>query len=283
MQYQDHNNRPENSVIGGFVRNNCDGKNKGNPQVETPRADELSRINPEEAQERLQARIDGRKNNKGWPKGKPMYKKTKLAIMGIPKDALVSGDPAYARCVKLSKAYQKVRCREFAISHGFVSSGVNALLATAALALAASRYMYERATKADPDSIAQTLKAASQLASDARQNELAAWELCARESMAKRKAANAAQGLPWLVSTDEPEKAKRGRPKSAETKEQESLGLPPAGTGLEAWVAGVKLDVEVSDAGNGGLHQGSNSQVGPEEAERRELGNSPGPEDGADP
>lgn len=237
---------PDNSIIGGFVR--TDG-GKVKPQVEGRRPDELSKIDVDARDERLEKlasmnkKPDGRRNNKGWPKGKVRTRKSKLAVMGIPKEILVDGNPAYARCVKLAQAYKNTRIREMAISHGFVSSGVSALLAAASLAIASSRYLYQVSVGIDPAidraGFLQTVKAASQLCDSARQNELAAWELCAREGTAKRKSASVNQASPWVI----PEEKKPGR-KRNDDKVIDNLALPPIGGNLEAWVAGDSLVVE---------------------------------------
>jgi hypothetical protein len=131
-------------------------------------------------------------------RGKPFQKgnragvgrRPKLALLGVEVDA---ADPRYERALKRASRYRKRRCSELLHAHGFVSAGVAAMVASAALALCASRYLYEVAAQTgDPD----TLKRASQLATDARQHELAAFEVCARESRAR---ATAPAASPWLL------------------------------------------------------------------------------------
>src|SRR5512139_1360143 len=119
----------ENSLVGGFVMTN---HNPNNPlQVEVPPADELARINTDEAAARLAAGPSGTGRG-AWPKGRK--RRTKLAVLGIPAGALDAGSPTYARCVRLASAYRKTRTRELAVCHGYVSSGASALLASAAMA-----------------------------------------------------------------------------------------------------------------------------------------------------
>ncbi len=219
----------QDTVIGGFVR--TDPEN-GDPRVETTRVDELTRIKVDEAADRLAEGTVGKK--RGWPKGKRRVRRGKLAVLGIPSGILDSGHPSYARCIRLAAAYRKTRARELAILHGYVSTGASSLLATASMALAASRFIYEQAAGSG-ERMLEMLKVAAKMADSARQNELAAWELCARESLAQKKAVHREQGIPWVV---EPEKAKPGVKK----RDPELLELPPVGTPLEGWVQQAKIE-----------------------------------------
>lgn len=133
---------------------------------------------------------------------------TKLACLGIPSQILDKGSPAYSRCVRLANAYKKQRQKELILAHGYVSSAVSALLAASSLALSASRFLYEIAagteifpTENTPRgslSMPQILKLASSLSDSARQNELSAWELCARESVVWKRNKDASNMTPWL-------------------------------------------------------------------------------------
>lgn len=224
------------------------------PEVRV-RPSKLSEHDADGAADRLAQGTIGKK--RGWPKGKPRVRKTKLAVLGIPSGVLDRGSPSYARCVRLASAYRKVRVRELTISHGFVSSGSSALLASAAHALAASRYLYEKAAEATGADMLELLKVASRLADSARANELAAWELSAREGVARRRNATADNGMPWVVSNEELKK-KRGRPrKDAET----AMILPAVGTDLTSWVQDAKIESEVVDESGAG--SGTESQDGP--------------------
>ena len=146
---------------------------------------------------------------RSWPK-KSLIKGRKNALATVGLD-LTDGDPDYVKVLKLSDNYRKHRARELVVVHGFVSAGVSSLLASGALALAASRYLYERAAK---DGDVSLLMQASKLADSARQNELAAWELCKRESVDRKRAAAQQQGVPWLVSQSE--KTGPGRPRKVD-------------------------------------------------------------------
>ncbi len=124
--------------------------------------------------------------------------------------------------------YRKTRMKELARLHGHVSAGAGALLASASLALAASRFLYERfaGKPEDGGGDTTTLKQAAQLADSARQSELAAWELSAREGVLKRRQEAMETGMPWLVNVEGVEKAKLGRKTNAQRYEKAILETP---------------------------------------------------------
>jgi hypothetical protein len=95
---------------------------------------------------------------------------------------LDKSDPRYKPFARWGARYGAHRRRELAAVHGGVlSSGVGAIVESAAMAMAASRFVQcLAAEKGD----AELFKQASALASTARQHELAAWELAAREAQA---------------------------------------------------------------------------------------------------
>lgn len=140
-------------------------------------------------------------------------RKTKLAAFGLSPAMVKAGDPRYSAALHQANKYRKTRMKEIAQLHGHVSAGVGALLASASLALAASRFLYEAAAQ-EPDP--QTLKDASKLADSARQHELAAYELAAREGTLKRRTAMAAEGMPWMLKDNGDELAKPGRKTNVE-------------------------------------------------------------------
>lgn len=131
--------------------------------------------------------------------------KTPIA-MGIRRDAMEKADPAYARALRDAEAYRKIRQREFFVSFGYVSAGVSAMLCTAALFLATSRYLANRTVAEtgilnekggfDVANLKQLAHIKS-LADAGRNHELAAWELASREA-ASGKAALAGSMTPWL-------------------------------------------------------------------------------------
>lgn len=153
-----------------FVRTGH-GPNKGKPMIEISPPDELS-------------------DPVGPPKvkrGKPFQKGNKAAAGRRPKLTALGGkradeieDPEYRQCLRDAERYRQKRAREIRNSHGYLSSGAASILGSAALQLAMSRYWGMRA--ATDHKIAAL---ASRFATEARQNELAAWELAAREAKAK--------------------------------------------------------------------------------------------------
>lgn len=91
-------------------------------------------------------------------------------------------DSAIRPYLKWGRRYAAHRRNELALMHGgTISAGVGALIETASLELAHSRYLAARAAETCD---ADTMKRAASLADSARQNELAAWELAAREAKA---------------------------------------------------------------------------------------------------
>jgi hypothetical protein len=226
------NKSNDGTFHGGFVRNRGEGRGV---RVAKAKASEIPSIDPTSAQERLSALEDPETS---FQAAKPLQaRKTKLAVLGIPKEALDAGSQEYGRCVKHARSYCKARKKEFYVAHGYVSSGVSALLAAASLALSGSRYLYEVAarTSLQPEDRgqlgqAQLIKLASSLSDSARQNELSAWELCAREAVVRKRNDQNNQALPWLtqtassaVSPSGEVKRGRGRPR----KVQLLNGLPP--------------------------------------------------------
>jgi hypothetical protein len=78
--------------------------------------------------------------------------------------------------------YGAHRRRELAAAHGgTISAGVGAIVESAALAMAASRYLDHQARQGGDGEL---FRQAAQLGQMARQHELAAWELAAREAQA---------------------------------------------------------------------------------------------------
>ncbi len=188
-----------------------------------------SRVNPEclskaEAPERLPGAGKGRK--------------TKLAAMGLSPSIIKSGDPRYAAALYQANKYRKTRMKELAQLHGHVSSGAGALLASASLALAASRFLYERYAEGPElgGGELELLKQASGLADKARAAELAAWEMSAREGVLKRRSEASNAGMPWIQKLDGDDKAKSGRKTNAERQERVLLNVAPEVVGSgERW------------------------------------------------
>lgn len=145
-------------------------------------------------------------------------KTTKLAAFGLNQAIIDNGSPRYKACLKQANQYRKQRIKELHQLHGWVSSGAGALLASASLALAASRFLFERFAEPESSGLQgagelECLKMASTLADKARSSELAAWEMSAREGILRRRAESANSDVPWLET---PQSRKPGRKTNAE-------------------------------------------------------------------
>lgn len=152
-------------------------------------------------------------------------RRTKLAAFGLNPSIIKAGDPRYAAALYQANKYRKTRMKELAQLHGHVSAGAGALLASASLALAASRFLYERYAESPElgGGELELLKQASGLADKARAAELAAWEMSAREGVLKRKTEMSNAGMPWLQNADGGDKTKSGRKTNAQRQERAML------------------------------------------------------------
>lgn len=110
-------------------------------------------------------------------------RKPALALLG---QAVSTADPRYRRALRRAAAYRSRRAREFAVEGGgYLGAGPAAMLASSALALAASRVLHELASETlDPDLFVK----AAMLADKSRQQELTAVDLAAREASARAAA-----------------------------------------------------------------------------------------------
>jgi hypothetical protein len=110
----------------------------------------------------------------------------------------IACDPRFTQHNSRRLEWQRKRMAELQVAHGYVSHGVGAMIAAAAWLYAGGEFAAELAAeRGDPDGF----KAAATLTGTARQNELAAWELCAREAQARPKAP---VDTPWLTSGKDP-------------------------------------------------------------------------------
>lgn len=228
-------NSEDGTFHGGMVRDRGEGRGV---RVARAKASEIPIPDPQTAQEAASV-LEGTKQ---YPNIKSPLKvrSTRLACLGIPSEVLEAGTPAYRRCVRLANSYKKVRAKEYFQAHGFVSAGVGALLSASALALSGSRFIYEIASGAEifPEErgqlgMPQLLKLASSLSDSARQNELSAWELCARESVVRRRNDQNNVSLPWVTGPTGQsggEQRKPGRPRKAQLVESETPCLTPLQT-----------------------------------------------------
>lgn len=92
-------------------------------------------------------------------------------------------DPEWWATFGRADSYLAYRAAELGKRLGSCSAGVHGIVASAALAMAASRLLYQRAV--DTGNV-ELLSRAARLAESARQHELAAWELAVREANEER-------------------------------------------------------------------------------------------------
>jgi len=165
---------------GGFVVALRAGRHarKGSPVVEVLPPDELPAASPAES-----GRAERDTNGRFQPGNRAAkMRRAKTTVEGLRVDTSCA---AYRPFGRWGRRYGAHRRTELAQAHGgSISAGVGALVESAALALAASRYLYDLASaKGDDPSLFVT---AARLATDARQHELAAWELGSREAVGRR-------------------------------------------------------------------------------------------------
>jgi hypothetical protein len=166
------------------------GTGAGTPRIEVLPPDELPAGVP--AQFRSESPGDrgelGRfaKNNAlarigGASKAGKMRLASRLGLSKLPDDN------AFALYKVSASTFRKAHCGELArsVGAGYCGPAPSSLVASAALQLAWSRYLSDKAALTDDAEMA--LKAAN-LADKSRQNLLAAHELCAREALARPRA-----------------------------------------------------------------------------------------------
>lgn len=156
------------------------GNGRGVPRVEVLPPDELPAATPS-----ISARAD-RDPSGRFARGNTAGTAQRVHPGARGQLAIEKSDPTVRPFLAWGRRYASHRRRELAAAHGgHISAGVGAMIESAGLALASSRYLHARGAElADPE----LLKRASALANDARQNELAAWELAAREAGARPQA-----------------------------------------------------------------------------------------------
>lgn len=145
--------------------------------VEAPRPDELPSASPA-----IPVRADRDASGRFVPGNTAgVAKRVRPGVRGAP--GLDKTDPRYRAFARWGARYGAARRRELTTSHGGrISVGVGAMVESAAQAMAASRFLnWMAAETCDPE----LFKQAAALACIARQHELAAWELAAREAEAR--------------------------------------------------------------------------------------------------
>lgn len=111
----------------------------------------------------------------------------------------LAANEAFAPYKRAAVDFRRAQCRALALSVGGGHCGVapSSIIASAAWALAASRYLYDTAARTGDSTL---FVAASRLAESSRQHLLAAHELCAREAKSRPVPATA---YPWLADASE--------------------------------------------------------------------------------
>lgn len=126
--------------------------------------------------------------------GKARAGKTRLADrLGLRR---IKDDAAFAPYKAAAVSFRRAQCAELAktVGGGFCGPAPSSLVASAALQLAWSRYLSDKAAETgDPELALQ----ASRLAADSRQSLLAAHELAAKEATARERTAPAK--APWIL------------------------------------------------------------------------------------
>lgn len=153
------------------------GAGKGTPHVEVLPPDELPPASPE-ATARADRDAAGR-----FAAGNSVASARKLRPTKGGALAAAVVDPAFVPYARWGKRYAAHRRAELAKLHGgSISAGVGALVESEALAMAASRFVHQRAAETGD---ADMFKRAAALATESRQAALAGWELAARESASR--------------------------------------------------------------------------------------------------
>lgn len=157
------------------------GSGAGVPRIEVLPPDELPAATPADTAP------PERKADGTFAAGNTVARSKRFRVGKRGFTGLETADPRYVRFARWGRSYAAHRRRELALAHGGnLSAGVGALIESASIQLAASRFVQVLAAESgEPD----LFKRASALANDARQNELAAWELAAREAAARAKTA----------------------------------------------------------------------------------------------
>jgi hypothetical protein len=136
---------------------------------------------------------------------------------------LPDGD-AFAPYRRAASTFRRVQCAELArsVGGGFCGPGPSSVVASAALALAWSRYFSDQAAaKGD----AELAMRSARLGETSRQHLLAAHELCAREAKARPPDPNARPF--WLVDADEPDEPDAEVEPEPEASAPESVSVEP--------------------------------------------------------
>jgi hypothetical protein len=169
------------------------GAGAGVPRIEVLPADEQSQPVPADAPSlagvtrRQNGTVDSSKAAKalGTLGGKVKARRVRLArSLGL--NEVDASSEAFAPYKRSASAFRKHHCKAIADqAGGHCGTGPSSIAASASLQLAASRFLFDRASRTgDPADFIT----ASRLANDSRQNLLAAYELAVREAQARPRA-----------------------------------------------------------------------------------------------
>jgi hypothetical protein len=116
--------------------------------------------------------------------------------LGLPPATETTAFTSYRRS---ASHFRRYHCAELAkMAGGHCGAAPSSMVASAALQLAASRFLFDQGARTGD---AATLKTASQLANDSRQNLLAAYELAQREAQARPPSPS---DFPWFTPSPKP-------------------------------------------------------------------------------
>ena len=170
------------------------GTGAGEPRIEVLPADELPVGVPAPHEAPLAERTSERTPDGRWaPGARTAQRAGGLATRGRTRLAdrlclaAVPDSAAFRRYRAAAASFRRVHCAELArtVGGGVCGPGPSSIVASAALALAWSRYLSDLAATAGDPELAMR---ASRLGETSRQHLLAAHELCAREAQARPRA-----------------------------------------------------------------------------------------------
>jgi hypothetical protein len=150
--------------------------------AETLKANRLPKLNADDTVEGLAL---AKKRGRPFQRGNRAASGRRPALASASGIPLVSKDPEYQKHLRWARAWRKKRVSELSIMHGgYLSSGVCAMITSAAIDMAASRYL---SVKAAATGETEFMLLASKLAQSSKQQELCALEIASRENAARKE------------------------------------------------------------------------------------------------
>ena len=124
-----------------------------------------------------------------------------VASLGLSTLDLTEAGGAFSAYRRKAASFRRVACRELAaLAGGTCGAGPSSFIATAAIQLAWSRYLFDLAAKSDDHGSKDHLdlvKTASKLGDSSKQNYLGAYELAVREGKLRGELSD---GMPDLAA-----------------------------------------------------------------------------------